>query len=105
MYGIGATLPLRGVPYLSGVAFAQLGLEDLAVIVLGQLVDEPILLRPLEAGDVLEAKPIEGLGAAPSLRPTTKATTRSPHSASGTPTTETSTTSGWRCSTSSISRG
>src|ERR1700688_4536896 len=37
----------------------QCRLQNLAVMVLGQIGNEKILLRPLEAGDVSEAKRIE----------------------------------------------
>src|SRR2546429_30459 len=43
------------------VHLAQLGFQDLAVIVLRQRVDEDVILRPLEAGDVREAERIERL--------------------------------------------
>src|SRR5262245_14899260 len=42
-----------------GIHRAQLGLEDLAVIVLRQRIDEHIVLRTLEAGDRVEAEAIE----------------------------------------------
>src|SRR5215216_5669098 len=38
---------------------AQFRLENLAVVVLGQRLDELVVLRPLEAGDVVEAELVE----------------------------------------------
>src|ERR1700685_4271738 len=54
------TLPFRVHP-------AQFGLENLAVVVPRQRVDEDVVLRPLEAGDVAEAERIEprAVGGAP----------------------------------------
>ena len=40
---------------------AQLPLEDLAVVVRRQGVDEPVVLGPLVPGDVLQARPVEVL--------------------------------------------
>src|SRR6187455_387568 len=56
---INATLSLRRSAtrlLLSfGIEFAQIGFQDLAVIVLRQRVDEHIVLRPLEARDLRQA--------------------------------------------------
>src|SRR5581483_7286540 len=41
------------------IALAQFGLEDLAVIVLRQRVDEDIILRPLEARDGCQAEGVQ----------------------------------------------
>jgi hypothetical protein len=46
-------------PPVRGKRRAQFGLHHLAVVVLRQAGDEPVLLRPLEARDVLEAEPVE----------------------------------------------
>src|SRR5215204_2287263 len=52
--------PLRGndsVFFVApGIERAQLGLEDLAVVVLRQAVDEDVVLRPLETGDGFQAQ-------------------------------------------------
>src|SRR4051812_42912063 len=57
---INATLSFRrlatGLLPSLGVEFAQFGLQDLAVVVLRQGVDEHIVLRPLEARDLAEAQ-------------------------------------------------
>src|SRR3954452_18908886 len=57
---INATLSLRRLatgPLLSiGVELAQFGLQDLAVVVLGQRVDEDVILRALVARDFAEAQ-------------------------------------------------
>src|SRR5207244_2188421 len=45
-----------------GVNRAQFGLENFAVIVLWQCVDEDVILRTLEAGNRVEAKPVELAG-------------------------------------------
>src|SRR5688572_4744720 len=42
-----------------GIEFAQVGFQDLAVVVLRQRVDEHIVLRPLEACDLAEAQRVE----------------------------------------------
>src|SRR5205823_12637798 len=42
-----------------GQLAAQLGLEHLAVIVFGESIDKAVFARSLEAGDVLEAEPVE----------------------------------------------
>ena len=53
---------------------AQVGLQDLAVVVLRQRLDEAIALRALEAGDVVEAQAIErGAATSAPSRRTTKA--------------------------------
>ena len=82
----------------------QLGLQHLAVVVLGQLVDD-VALGTLEAGDVVEAlaSSSDASSVAPGLA-TTKATTSSPHSASAVPRPDLS-NAGRRSSTSSTSRG
>src|SRR5256885_7701499 len=58
-----ATLSLRrlgtGLLLSFRVQFAQLGLENLPVIVLWQRLDEDIVLRPLEARDLGQAKRVE----------------------------------------------
>src|ERR1700730_8500081 len=58
-----ATLPLSRSAMsplvLLQIELAQLGLEDFAVVVLRQRVDEHVLLRPLEAGDAVEAERVE----------------------------------------------
>src|SRR5262249_5300176 len=57
-----ATLPFSrsGMFALAArVALTQFGLEDLAVIVLGQRLDEDIILRPLETGDLRKTKLVE----------------------------------------------
>src|SRR5436305_3698855 len=58
-----ATLSLRRLatgPLLSlCVELAQFGLQDLAVIVLRECVDEHVILRPLEARDLTEAQLVE----------------------------------------------
>src|SRR3954454_17284798 len=60
---INATLSLRrlgtGLLLSFRVQFAQLGLENLPVIVLWQRLDEHIVLRPLEARDLGQAKRVE----------------------------------------------
>src|SRR4051812_34900047 len=60
---INATLSLRRLatgPLLSlCVELAQFGLQDLAVVVLGQRVDEHVVLRPLVARDFAEAQFVE----------------------------------------------
>src|SRR3954447_2066868 len=60
---INATLSLRRLatgPLLSlRVELAQFGLQDLAVIVLRERVDEHVILRPLEARDFTEAQLVE----------------------------------------------
>src|SRR3954462_4377307 len=60
---INATLSLRRLatgPLLSPcVELAQFGLQDLAVIVLRECVDEHVILRPLEARDFAEAQLVE----------------------------------------------
>src|SRR5712691_21235 len=45
------------------IAFAQLRLQDLAVIVLRQRIDEDVVLRPLETRDARETERIEFVGA------------------------------------------
>src|SRR5215207_9522295 len=50
--GLGASAPVRQQP-------AQLGLQDLAVIVFRQRVDQTVFARALEAGDVVEAQAVE----------------------------------------------
>src|SRR5690348_6933415 len=42
-----------------GQCATQLRLEHLAVIVLGQRIDEAVVARALEAGDVVQAQPVE----------------------------------------------
>src|SRR5882757_8271076 len=42
-----------------GVEFAQIGLQDLSVIVLRQRVEEHVILRPLEARDLREAQRVK----------------------------------------------
>src|SRR4051794_24761906 len=42
-----------------GIELAQVGLEDLSVIVLRQRVEEHVILWPLEAGDLRQAQRIE----------------------------------------------
>src|SRR5438270_6124527 len=58
-----ATLSLRrlGTRLLLsfGVQFAQFGFEDFSVVVLRQRVDEHVILRPLKARDLGEAKRVE----------------------------------------------
>ena len=53
----------RGPPVLrfGPEPVAQLPLDDLAVVVGRQGVDEPVVLGPLEPGDVVEARPVEVL--------------------------------------------
>src|SRR3982751_37738 len=46
-----------------GVERAQLGLEDLAVVVLRQAVDDDVVLGPLETGDRFQTQRIELAGA------------------------------------------
>ena len=41
---------------------AQLGLEDFAVVVLGQRCNEAVALGALEAGDIVEAEAVEVVG-------------------------------------------
>src|SRR5579884_2165271 len=53
------TGPGGSVPAASVELPAQLGLQHLAVIVLRQRLDEAVAARPLEAGDVVEAEPVE----------------------------------------------
>src|SRR6476646_2687795 len=48
-----------GLLHLGTELVAQLTLDDLAVVVGGQRVHEPVLLGPLEPGDGLQARPIE----------------------------------------------
>ncbi len=85
---------------------AQFPLDDLAVVVGRQGVDEAVLLGPLVAGDRVEARRSSSFVAGAASPPaTTKATTASPHSASGRPTTAAAATPGWRSSASSTSRG
>src|SRR5690242_1987209 len=61
-----AILPTRSALRLRAVTHptvrvhpTQLGLQDLPVVVLRQRVDEHIVLRPLEAGDVVETQRVE----------------------------------------------
>jgi hypothetical protein len=51
-----------GAEPLFGQKPAQLGLEHLAVIVFGERTDKAIVARALEAGDVVEAQPVERIG-------------------------------------------
>ncbi|MCZ6523464.1 MAG: hypothetical protein O7A68_06320, partial [Alphaproteobacteria bacterium] len=44
---------------LGGEAFPELDLQHLAIVVLGQRVDEAIGPGPLEAGDVVETEGVE----------------------------------------------
>src|ERR1044072_4667508 len=64
---ISATLSLRrsGTGFLPPflIEFAQIGFQDLAVIVLRQRIDEHVILRPLEARDLRETQ-LGALGAA-----------------------------------------
>jgi len=85
---------------------AKLGLEHLAVIVLGQHVDKTVVAWALEAGDVVETQPVERVGChlGPGAGYHKGDDFLAPFGV-GRPTTETSTRSGWRSSTSSISRG
>src|SRR6187402_1303459 len=57
---INATLSFRrlatGLLPSLRVELAQLGLQDLAVVVLRQRVDEHVILRPLEARDLAQAQ-------------------------------------------------
>src|SRR5438105_15119762 len=85
---------------------AQFGFQYLAVIVLRQGLDKAVLARPLEAGDVVEAQLVERGFRHLSFRlRDNKRDDLLAQSGCGRPTTEASTTSGWRSNTSSISRG
>lgn len=85
---------------------AQFGLQHLAVIVLGQRLDKPVGARPLNAGDVVEAEPVEFPARdRRTLARDEKGDDLLPQSGYGRPTTDASKTSGWRSSTSFISRG
>src|SRR5262244_3527662 len=55
----GRTLGERAALRLATQPVAQLPFDDLAVVVGRQGADEPVLLGPLEAGDVLATGPVE----------------------------------------------
>ncbi len=89
---------------------AQLVLVELAVVVPGQRLGELDAARTLVVRDAVAA-PLDELGGErvatarrPAAAPPT-ATTISPQSSSGTPTTPTSPTAGWPISTASTSAG
>src|SRR5213075_1641900 len=80
---------------------AQFGFQYLAVIVFRQGLDKAVCARPLEARDMVEAELVERrFRHLRSGFATTNATTSSPQSGCGRPTTEASTTSAWRSNTS-----
>ena len=87
------------------VLLAEHALEDLAVGLAGQLVDELEARRHLEVGEPLAAERRAARRASPGSRASTTAMSCSPSRSSGTPNTAQSTTAGCVYSTSSISRG
>ena len=90
-------------PRLGPERSAELAPHHLAQGVAGQRLDEADLAWALERRQ-LRRRPARASDAR-SGSPTTKATTVSPHSAEGIPTTATSATPGWRASTASTSAG
>src|SRR5580704_5110001 len=55
-------ISFRAISASMGQYSTQLGLEHLAVIVLGQRIDKAVMPRALEARDVVEAQPVEFFG-------------------------------------------